>query len=142
MRTSQRPFADSIEAGRSWGREMVRQDTVEVAASEGPVLGSRAVPSAVAARRGVVSLLEKLGFAPSAAARCAVVKLRRCPLLEAAHQYPEVVCRVHLGIVRGVLDELGADSDRTENTGLQPFSEPGACRLDLPPPLSDSRSRA
>ena len=136
VRTSRRPFADSIEAGRNWGRELVRQDTL-VAASGGPVLGSTTAPSAIAARREVVSLLEKLGFAPTADARSAVVKLRRCPLLEAAHQYPEVVCGVHLGIVRGVLDELGADSDRTECTALQPFSEPGACRLDLLPPRDD-----
>jgi hypothetical protein len=39
-----------------------------------------------------------------------------------------VVCGVHLGIVRGALEEYGADSDRTD---LQPFAEPGACRLDL-----------
>jgi len=140
VRTSRQPFADSIEAGRNWGRELVRRDTV-VAASGGPVLDRTTAPSAIAARREVVSLLEKLGFAPTADARCAVVKLRRCPLLEAAHQYPEVVCGVHLGIVRGVLDELGADSERTECTGLRPFSEPGACRLDLLPPPSDSRWR-
>jgi predicted ArsR family transcriptional regulator len=85
----------------------------------------------VAARRKVIDLLDELGFAPSADARARVVKLHRCPLLEAAHQQPEVVCGVHLGIVRGALEELGNDPDRTENTALQPFSEPGACRLDL-----------
>jgi predicted ArsR family transcriptional regulator len=60
-----------------------------------------------------------------------VVKLCRCPLLEAAHEHPEVVCGVHLGVVRGALEVLGADPDQTEHTTLQPFSEPGACRLDL-----------
>lgn len=134
VRTSRRPFADSLESGRSWGRELVRQDTVEVTASEGPALGSTGAPSAIAARRRVVSVLDKLGFAPTADARVGVVKLCRCPLLEAAHQYPEVVCGVHLGVVRGVLDELGASTDRTDRTTLQPFSEPGACRLDLLPP--------
>jgi predicted ArsR family transcriptional regulator len=81
----------------------------------------------------VVGLLEQLGFAPLADARVGVVKLRRCPLLEAAQQYPDVVCGVHLGVVRGALEELGADPGRTEQTALQPFSEPGACRLDLLP---------
>jgi predicted ArsR family transcriptional regulator len=81
----------------------------------------------------VVSLLEGLGFAPSTDARVSVVKLHRCPLLEAAHRNPEVVCSVHLGLVRGALDELGADSARTEGIALQPFSEPGACRLDMLP---------
>jgi len=54
--------------------------------------------------------------------------LLRWPLLEAAHKYPDVVCGVHLGIVRGALEEYGADPS---NTDLFPFSEPGACRLDL-----------
>jgi len=90
-------------------------------------------PTAIAARRQVVSLLTELGFAPSADARARVVKLHRCPLLEAANQYPDVVCGVHLGVVRGALDALGADPDRTERTALQPFSEPGACRLELLP---------
>jgi predicted ArsR family transcriptional regulator len=100
---------------------------------EGPVPDAVSAPSALARRREVVAMLEELGFAPSPDARAAVVRLRRCPLLEAAHDYPDVVCGVHLGIVRGALDELGNDPARTERTALQPFSEPGACRLDLLP---------
>jgi predicted ArsR family transcriptional regulator len=123
-RTSRHPGADSIEAGRIWGRDLIRRSATPAASS---------APSAIAARRVVVALLEELGFAPSTDTRVGVVKLRRCPLLEAAHQYPAVVCGVHLGVVRGALDELGIDHDRTEHTALQPFSEPGACRLDLLP---------
>jgi predicted ArsR family transcriptional regulator len=78
-------------------------------------------------------MLDELGFAPRPDARAGVVKLGRCPLLEAAHAHPEVVCGVHLGVVRGALAELGNDPARTERTELQPFSEPGACRLDLLP---------
>ena len=131
VRTSRQPRADAIEAGRAWGRDLVRRSAADV--GEGPAPDAARASSAVAARREVVALLEELGFAPSPDTRAAVVKLRRCPLLEAAHQYPEVVCGVHLGIVRGALDELGSDPDRTERTALQPFSEPGACRLDLLP---------
>ncbi|MBE3076674.1 MAG: transcriptional regulator [Actinobacteria bacterium] len=136
-RTGRQPRADSIEAGRMWGRQLVRQSPVAVAAAmgNGRVPGATMAPSALAARRAVVTMMEELGFAPSPDARVGVVRLRRCPLLEAAHQYPEVVCGVHLGVVRGALDELGAKADRTERTALQPFSEPGACRLDLLPPL-------
>jgi predicted ArsR family transcriptional regulator len=132
-RTSRQPRADSISAGRDWGRELVRRGVGRVAASQEPVPAITTASSATAARREVVRMLEELGFAPSPDARAGVVKLRRCPLLEAAHQYPEVVCGVHLGVVRGALEELGADPDRTECTALQPFSEPGACRLDLLP---------
>jgi hypothetical protein len=49
-------------------------------------------------------------------------------LLEAAHQYPDVVCGVHLGLTQGALEEFGADPVGTE---LLPFAEPGACRLHL-----------
>jgi predicted ArsR family transcriptional regulator len=140
-RTSRQPRADSIEAGRMWGRELVRRSsTTATAASVGAVpAGEDSIPrtaitaSAKSARREVVTLLEELGFAPSPDARISVVKLRHCPLLEAAHQYPEVVCGVHLGVVRGALQELGSDPERTERTALQPFSEPGACRLDMLP---------
>ena len=110
-----------------WGRELVRGSQL----SQDQVLGPAVKRSAVATRRTVVSLLDELGFAPSADARVRVVRLRRCPLLEAAHRNPEVVCSVHLGLVRGALDELGADPGRTEAIALQPFSEPGACRLDM-----------
>jgi predicted ArsR family transcriptional regulator len=126
-RTSAQPGADAIEAGRSWGRELV----LESQNSQSQGSGRGVSHSAVAARREVVTILDGLGFAPSADARVGVVKLRRCPLIEAAHRNQQVVCSVHLGLVRGVLQELGADPDQTERTALQPFSEPGACSLDL-----------
>jgi len=155
-RTSRQPHADAIEAGRMWGRDLVRQSRTandqpsergadERVPKKGTASRSASAPrgasaprsapasSDVMARREVIDLLEELGFAPSADTRARVVKLHRCPLLEAAHQHPEVVCGVHLGIVRGALEELGNDPERTENTALQPFSEPGACRLDLLP---------
>jgi predicted ArsR family transcriptional regulator len=134
-RISAQPGMDAIEAGRSWGRELVRESQI----SQSQASGRGAPPSAVAARREVVTILDGLGFAPSADARVGVVKLRRCPLIEAAHRNQQVVCSVHLGLVRGVLDELGADADRTERTALQPFSEPGACRLDLIPRTKSAR---
>ena len=43
---------------------------------------------------------------------------------------PAIVCSVHLGMLRGVLDEYGADP---EGSALVPFAEPGACRVVIPP---------
>jgi len=128
-RHSPDPQADALEAGREWGRELVHQGHE----GKGTKPGASSKPSGVAARREVVTLLDNLGFAPSTDDRAAVVKLHHCPLLEAAHQHPEVVCGVHLGIVRGALAEMGIDAEKSEGTALQPFSEPGACRLDLLP---------
>ena len=62
------------------------------------------------------------------------VRLARCPLLEAAHRHPEVVCAVHLGIVRGALEEYGADP-----AGSRPRALRRARRLPASwcPPLDD-----
>ena len=75
----------------------------------------------------VVDLLDELRFEPQPSA--GAVRLTTCPLLDAARRNPDLVCQVHLGIVRGVLGELGADPDAAD---LVPFAEPGACRLTLP----------
>lgn len=115
-RTSDSPRQDAIVAGTEWGHELACG------------VGAPATVGESAARREVVALLDKIGFAPEPDERGSVVRLTRCPLLEAAHKYPDVVCGVHLGIVRGALEEYGADPSGTE---LFPFSEPGACRLDL-----------
>lgn len=115
-RSSKDPTRDAEAAGEEWGRSLARER------------GAEPAPSAIAARREVVGLLDDLGFAPQADSRTRSVRLTRCPLLEAAHKYPDVVCAVHLGLTKGALAEYGAESEDTE---LVPFAEPGACRLHL-----------
>lgn len=116
QRTSAAPAEDAMVAGVEWGHELAEKH------------GPPARRTAAAARRQVVALLEDIGFAPEPDARASVVRLTRCPLLEAAEKYPDVVCGVHLGIVRGALEAYGADPT---GTALMPFAEPGACRLHL-----------
>jgi predicted ArsR family transcriptional regulator len=123
-RTSPDPRATALEAGRAWGEQLATD-------------GHRRPGSAAGARREVVDLLDGLGFAPSADARAMTVRLRRCPLLEAARELPEVVCSVHLGIVRGALDTW---ETRSAQTTLVPFAEPGACVLHLSGATSRSAS--
>lgn len=115
-RTSDTPQEDAVAAGRDWGHDLARR-------AGGPGGDGQA-----AARRKVVEILDDIGFAPESDSRATTARLTRCPLLDTAKAYPDVVCGVHLGIVRGALDEYGADSDRTD---LRPFAEPGACRLEL-----------
>lgn len=122
-RTSSAPSEDAAAAGAEWGRDLARDD---------PAAG----PSDVADPRGrAVRLLDRLGFAPRPEADGGSVLLTRCPLLETAQAYPGVVCAVHLGIVRGALEEYGAQDVGAE---LHPFSDPGACRLVLTGPRSRS----
>lgn len=112
------PVELATDAGEEWGRQLATDRGASATTPE-------------AARTQVVSLLDDLGFSPEVApAQPTEVRLTRCPLLEAAHRHPDVVCSVHLGIVRGALAALGAP---TEGTTLLPFAEPGACRLVVPP---------
>jgi predicted ArsR family transcriptional regulator len=121
-RTSDDPGRAAAAAGEEWGRDLARD--------------RGAVPvSPEAARDHVLRLLDDLGFGPETVPdRPADVRLTRCPLLEAAHRHPEVVCGVHLGIVRGALEEYGADP---AGSTLEPFAEPGSCRLVVPPLEAD-----
>jgi predicted ArsR family transcriptional regulator len=113
-RTSAHPREDAVEAGRAWGGQLAAERTAP------------ATPAG--ARREVVDLLTGLGFDPTADSRVQTVRLRQCPLIAAAREEPEVVCSVHLGIVRGALDTWQVRSDETS---LVPFAEPGACLLHL-----------
>ena len=118
LRTSPDPRRDAELAGESWGRDLARRPG-----------GASLTPEA--ARERAVELLEDLGFAPRREDPAGpVVRLTRCPLLDAARQNPRIVCNVHLGILRGVLAGLGADP---EGSDLVPFAEPGSCLLIVPP---------
>lgn len=58
------------------------------------------------------------------------IGLRQCPFLELARRAPDVVCPVHLGIVRGATQAWGSPVTATD---LQPFVQPDICVLHLGP---------
>ncbi len=109
------PVAAARDAGHTWGTSLAATDTITPARPE------------QSASSRVVQILDDLGFAPSTTSS-AVVELRRCPILDAATTYPDVVCNVHMGLIAGVLDADGVD---TEGSHLEPFSAPGVCSLHL-----------
>lgn len=127
-RTSPNPRADGIAAGIDWGRDLAR------GVAEMRVDAEEAAPAESTATDETLALLDSLGFAPEPVPAEATdagrrsFRLTRCPLLEAAHEYPDIVCGVHLGLVRGSLESFGGPGADSE---LEPFSEPGACRLHL-----------
>ena len=115
--SSSDPTGHAAAVGVEWGRSLARERRTRNG-------------TAGAARDEVIGELDDLGFAPRPGADDSEVRLTRCPLLEAAHRAPEVVCGIHLGIIRGMLDEFGADPAGSE---LEPFAAPGYCRLVVPP---------
>jgi len=117
-RISEHPSVDAELAGEEWGRGLAHRRGAAPTTPE-------------SARDRVVELFDDFGFEPQQAPDSpSLVRLTRCPLLEAARSTPAIVCSVHLGMLRGVLDEYGADP---EGSALVPFAEPGACRVVIPP---------
>ena len=117
-RISEHPSVDAELAGEEWGRGLAHRRGAAPTTPE-------------SARDRVVELFDDFGFEPQQAPDSpSLVRLTRCPLLEAARSTPAIVCSVHLGMLRGVLDEYGADP---EGSALVAFAEPGACRVVIPP---------
>lgn len=126
------PQAAAIEAGERWGRTLAHGGA------------SGATPAALDPVHRVVDLLDDAGFAPE---RPVVpdepIRLRRCPFGSLARQRGDVVCAVHLGLLRGALRELDAPFDAV---GLEPFVTPDLClahlgdRAAMPSPPSNRPS--
>ncbi|GAC57118.1 hypothetical protein GOHSU_16_00750 [Gordonia hirsuta DSM 44140 = NBRC 16056] len=142
QRSAADPGAQAEEIGREWGRELAqnaaaaaRNDTAVAAQDDSAV-----VAQGSGAREQILAQLAELGFGPVDAGGCGAsegpvtaVALTRCPLLQAARECPEVICRVHLGLIRGALDSFGG----AELTPvLTPFAQPGSCTLHLNEPAS------
>ena len=113
--------ARTVAAGERWGRTAIR------GSSEGPI-----APGTAAAEptERLLALLDAGGFAPEPRAAGEPIRLRRCPFGPLAADQPSVVCGVHLGLMRGALEELGAPFDAVR---LEPFVEPDLCVAHLAP---------
>lgn len=106
--------AISVEAGRRWAVETLTDPTVwsrhdlrdpAEEEAEAAAIADRPLSEAGVAR--VMALLGDGGFEPRLSPGGRAIELHRCPFLELAAERAEVVCAVHLGFVRGVLERLG-----------------------------------
>lgn len=115
---SRRASRAAQSAGEAWGHALAQR-----------VPGSGRVGDAQATRI-LTDALEEIGFAPEAAGggRSGQILLHHCPFREAAQDHREIVCGVHLGLMRGLLDGVGS-SLRAER--LDPFVEPSLCVASL-----------
>lgn len=115
-------LADSVARGA---------DPVAQACAAGRDLGARLGESRRAAAQSepvgqLVGLLEDLGFAPERDE--SRIGLRHCPFLEVARDRPDVVCRVHLGLMQGAVESWDVPLSVDD---LVPFAEPDRCVAQL-----------
>jgi predicted ArsR family transcriptional regulator len=105
--------ARAIETGRAWGHR-----AAAVRATVGDDVDR------------LVALLDEFGFDPERADgdTTTTIGLRNCPFLEVAENRQDVVCGIHLGLMRGALEEW--DSPALVRR-LTPFAEPHLCVAEL-----------
>ena len=114
--TMPEPGTAAEEAGRAWGGYLTEQP---------PPYQRLSAAEAVAK---LARTMAGLGFAPQAVAASDggpyELRLRQCPFREVAEQHREVICGLHLGLMRGAFDVMRAPvtADR-----LDPFVEPSLC---------------
>lgn len=142
--------AGGAELARSAGARWQRTTTE-------PAGGPRAPGSLDEAAIRATALFAELGFDPArvpdpAAAPepdAARIELRACPFLDVARRHPGVVCGVHLGLLRGLLDDgpaasgpasgdqprqaadSGAGLAQAFTAELVPFARPGVCVAEI-----------
>jgi predicted ArsR family transcriptional regulator len=121
------PSGQAEQAGRRWGQALVQQVPRRDA---GTPTSRRPAPDVGTAVGRVVALLEEVGFDPRARTTGddTLIDLHRCPFLGVAQAHPEVACSLHLGLMRGALESLGAPLRAAR---LEPFVTPTLCRAHL-----------
>jgi predicted ArsR family transcriptional regulator len=110
------PGGKAIDAGRAWGSRLTDADA-----------DVDTVPPATdgLASDRLVQLLDDLGFIPERdPAGAGPIGLRHCPFLDLVPEHAAVICPLHLGLMRGVLDALAAGVTVTR---LDPFVEADLC---------------
>lgn len=101
-------------AGEQWGRSL---------AGSYPSPGSSQEGS-----RRLLDSLEAMGCEPVSAPDGRAIVMHNCPFKDVADRHPDVVCSLHLGILRSVAAALGAPQGVER---LEPRCEAGRCRIHL-----------
>ena len=77
----------------------------------------------------LLALLDDVGFRSEfETGRRRRILMRPCPFLELARTHQDIICPIHLGLMRGALAESGAT---TRVTKLVPFVQPDLCVAHL-----------
>jgi predicted ArsR family transcriptional regulator len=115
--TADDPWRAGIAAGRGWGRRLA-------AGLDAGSPGER-----------VVTVVNQLGFDPTVTRRQGAepveIHLRNCPFRDLVDASADVICGIHLGIIRGA---VGTSGGAAPTVTLTPFGASTACIVRLTPP--------
>ncbi|MGH3376381.1 MAG: helix-turn-helix transcriptional regulator [Actinoallomurus sp.] len=112
------PTQAARKAGEAWGRYLAdRPPPFQQVDTE-------------TATEHLIGTLDAIGFAPEAvtAGDERQILLHRCPFREVAEVHRDVVCSIHLGLMRGLLAAFDAPVDAER---LDPFVKPDLCVTHL-----------
>lgn len=115
--TPEQRAARAEQVGLAWAEQLAPP------AESHPGLGT---PSLDHAADEVSALFVEVGFDPEVTAsepQERRILLHACPFRALAREHPEVVCSIHLGMLRGTLSRLGSAAA----SRLVPFVEPELC---------------
>lgn len=117
---SRNPSQTAERAGYEWGRFLASR----------PEPFTRTTPERAIGE--LLSVLDDAGFAPAAvgSGRHRKILLNHCPFREIAVRHRDVVCGLHLGLARGLLEGIAAPvtADR-----IEPFLTPTQCAITIKP---------
>jgi predicted ArsR family transcriptional regulator len=97
----------AARVGRRWGRML---------AANAPGTGD--------APDRLLAVLDALGFSPAPPGAAHEMHLRTCPYLDLVRQHPDAMCRLHAGLIDGVLQQVPGHRYAAV---LEPFAAPEAC---------------
>jgi predicted ArsR family transcriptional regulator len=112
------PSAAAVKTGRAWSRSLSLPERRRGRTAEDDALDV------------LVGSLDSLGF-ESRVVRDATslrIAVSHCPFLEVAEEHEDVVCGLHLGLMRGVLEQRESS---LEVQDLEPLVEPSLCLAHL-----------
>ncbi|MBO0770826.1 MAG: helix-turn-helix domain-containing protein [Actinobacteria bacterium] len=114
--TMPEPPKAAEEAGREWGSYLMAQ----------PEPYQRLTAEDAVAK--LAAIMAKMGFSPQAEATDGGAEyrlcLRQCPFREVAEHHQDLICSLHLGLMRGALARMRAPVTAAR---LEPFVEPSLC---------------
>lgn len=118
--TMPQPGTAAEQAGHQWGAYLAEQPPPYQQPTPGQALAK------------LTTILQNLGFSPQAQpgprSPQHQLRLSHCPFREVAQHHQDVICALHLGLIRGALAQMRAPitADR-----LEPFAEPSLCLAHL-----------